>query len=45
MVASLQNITATLAASDPAEKAKGDAEMRIDLTYHPDGRVVVESAA
>jgi hypothetical protein len=39
----LQDITATLAAADPADKAKVYAEMGIDITYHQDGRVVVES--
>ncbi len=43
VVASLQDITATLAAADPADKAKVYAEMGIDITYHQDGRVVVES--
>jgi transposase len=43
LVASLQDITATLAAADPIDKAKVYAEMGIDLTYHRDGRVVVES--
>ena len=37
-VASLRDITATLAAADPAEKAKVYAEMGIDVTYHQDGR-------
>jgi site-specific DNA recombinase len=43
LVSSLQDITATLAAADPADKAKVYAEMGIDITYHQDGRVVVES--
>jgi site-specific DNA recombinase len=43
LVASLQDITATLAAADPADKAKVYAEMGIDISYHQDGRVVVES--
>jgi hypothetical protein len=43
LVASLQDITATLAAADPSDKAKVYAEMGIDITYHPDGPVVVES--
>ncbi|HJQ90470.1 MAG TPA: recombinase family protein [Acidimicrobiia bacterium] len=43
LVASLQDITATLAAADPADKAKVYAEMGIDITYHQDGRVVFES--
>jgi len=43
LVASLQDITATLASADPADKAKVYAEMGIDITYHQDGRVVVES--
>jgi hypothetical protein len=42
LVASLQNITATLAAADPADKAKLYGE-GIDITYHQEGRVVVES--
>ncbi|HZD24262.1 MAG TPA: hypothetical protein VE569_12805 [Acidimicrobiia bacterium] len=43
LVASLRDITATLAGADPAEKAKVYAEMGIDITYHQDGGVVVES--
>ena len=43
LVASLQDITAALAAADPADKAKVYAAMGIDITYHQDGRVVVES--
>ncbi len=43
LVASPQDITATLAAADPGDKAKVYAEMGIDITYHHDGRVVVES--
>ncbi len=43
LVASLKDITAALAAADPADKAKVYAEMGIELTYHRDGRVVVES--
>jgi hypothetical protein len=41
LVASLRDITATLAAADPEDKAKVYAE--IDITYHQNGRVVVES--
>ena len=43
LIASLHDITATLAAADPADKAKVYAEMGIGITYHQDGRVVVES--
>lgn len=43
LVASLYDIAATLAAADPADKAEVYAEMGIDITYHQDGRVVVES--
>ena len=43
LIASLQDITATLAAADPADKAEAYAEMGIDTTYHQDGRVIVES--
>ena len=43
LVASLRDITATLAAADPTDKAAVYAEMGIDVTYHQDGRVVVES--
>jgi len=43
LVASLQDITGALAAADPADKAKVYAEMGIDITYHQDGRIVVES--
>lgn len=39
LVASLHDITATLAAADPADKAKVYAEMGIDITYHQDGRL------
>jgi len=40
LVASLQDITATLAAADPTDKATVYAEMGLDITYHQDGRVV-----
>jgi hypothetical protein len=43
LVASLRDITATLAAADPTDKAAVYAEMGIDVTYHQDGRVVVAS--
>ena len=43
LFASMQDITVTLAAADPADKPKVYAEMGIDITYHQDGRVVVES--
>ena len=43
LVASLRDITATLAAADPVDKAKVYAEMGIDITYHQEGRVVIES--
>jgi hypothetical protein len=43
LVASLRDITATLAAADPDDKAKVYAEMGIDVTYHREGRVVIES--
>lgn len=32
-----------MAAADPTDKAKVYAEMGIDITYHHDGRVVVDS--
>jgi hypothetical protein len=38
-----QDIIATRAATDPADKAKVYAEMGIDIAYHQDRRVVVES--
>lgn len=41
--ASLRDITASLAAADPKEKAQVYAEMGLNATYHADGRVVVES--
>lgn len=41
LIAGLQDITATLAAAGPADKAKVYAE--IDITYHQDGRVLIES--
>ncbi len=34
---------AIAAAANPTDKAKVYAEMGIDITYHQDGRVVVES--
>ena len=43
LVACLQDITAMLAAAAPADKSKVYTEMGIDITYHQDGRVVVES--
>jgi hypothetical protein len=43
LVASLRDITATLAAADPADKAAVYEEMGIDLTYHQNGRVLAES--
>jgi hypothetical protein len=42
-VASLGDITATLAAADPTDKATVNGEMGIDVTYPQDGRVLVES--
>ncbi len=43
LVASLRDITATLAEADPKDKADVYAEMGLNLTYHDDGRVIVES--
>ena len=43
LVASLRDITATLAQADPADKAAAYAEMGIEVTYHADGRVLIES--
>lgn len=43
LVASLRDIAATLTAADPADKAKVYAELGIDITYHQEGRVVIES--
>ena len=43
LVASLRDITTTLAAADPTDKAAVYEEMGIDVTYHRDGRVLVES--
>ncbi len=43
LVASLRDIAATLAAADPTDKAAVYEEMGIDVTYHQDGRVLVES--
>ncbi len=43
LVASLQDITATLAGADPTDKAVVYAEMGTDITNHQDGRVVVAS--
>ena len=43
LVASLRDITATLAQADPADKAAVYAEMGIEVTYLQDGRVLIES--
>ena len=43
LVASLRDITATLADADPADKAAVYEEMGIDVTYNQDGRILVES--
>lgn len=43
LIASLRDITATLAHADPADKAAVYAEMGITVTYNQDGRVLVES--
>jgi site-specific DNA recombinase len=43
LVASLRDITATLAGADPADKAAVYEEMGIDVTYNQDGRILVES--
>jgi len=37
--ASLRDITATLAAADPTDKAAVYEEMGIDVTYHPEGSI------
>ena len=43
LVASLRDITATLAAADPTDKAAVYEEMGIKVTYHQDGQVLVEA--
>ena len=43
LVASLRDITATLAGADPTDKAAVYEEMGIDVTYNQDGRILVES--
>ncbi|MFQ5968700.1 MAG: hypothetical protein ACE5MI_14040 [Acidimicrobiia bacterium] len=43
LVISLRDITATLAQADPVDKAAVYAEMGIEVTYHQDGRVLIES--
>lgn len=43
LVTSLKDITAALAAADPADKAAAYAEMGVAVTYHADGRVLLES--
>lgn len=43
IVASLQDMVAVLRDADPADKAAVYADLGISLTYHPDGRVLVES--
>lgn len=43
LVASLHDMVAVLAEADPADKATVYAELGISMTYHPDGRVLVES--
>jgi DNA invertase Pin-like site-specific DNA recombinase len=42
LVASLSDVVAVLADADPADKAAVYAELGISMTYHPDGRVLVE---
>jgi site-specific DNA recombinase len=43
MLTSLRDITATLAQADPTDRAAVYAEMAIQITYHKDGRVLLES--
>jgi hypothetical protein len=43
LVASLRDITATLAGADPPDKATVYEAMGIDVTYHQDGRILLES--
>lgn len=43
LVASLKDITSALAGADPGDKASVYAEMGITITYHADGRVLLES--
>ena len=43
LVASLRDITATLANADPADKAAVYAEMGITITYNHEGRALLES--
>ncbi len=43
LVTSLQDIVATLADADADDRAEVYAELGISLTYHRDGRVLVES--
>lgn len=43
LVASLHDMVAVLENADPADRAAVYAELGISLTYHPDGRVLVES--
>ncbi len=43
LVASLRDITATLNAADPADKAEVYAELGITVTYHPDRRFLVRA--
>ena len=43
LVTGLRDVVATLARAEPADKAIMYAELGVRLTYHPDGRVLVES--
>ncbi|MEO5837289.1 MAG: hypothetical protein ABIQ73_20035 [Acidimicrobiales bacterium] len=43
MLASLRSITRSLAQADPDIKAAAYAELGITVTYHPDGRALLES--
>jgi hypothetical protein len=43
MLASLRSITRSLASADPEVKAATYADLDISVTYHADGRAVLES--
>ena len=43
LVTALRDIVGVLRDADPADKAELYAELGLNLTYHPDGRVAVEA--
>ena len=43
LVTALRDIVGVLSNAEPADKAELYAELGVNLTYHPDGRVAVEA--